>query len=599
MADASYETTLTESVEIGGKALDEELNAILASSLRPVCVGLALFYALLTGWYLVQYDGPAQTNMSLSTGLLSLGLLAGAVWFERNRLPPRFAHPAAAVIAGAVILNCLFLLVTVPQAQQTTNLMIAQLGFGCLLLSVPWFVGLALLSLLGWTWVAGVRTDTPEWRHFGLALAEATLFGGLVLFVRIRAYRNIQALRMRDQVLVHNLREASEAALCATKAKSQFLANMSHEIRTPMTAMLGMTELLQMTELGPQQREYASTIDRAGSTLLQLVNDILDFSKIEAGQLPLEDISFDVALLLREVKEMLGYKAQQRGLPLLLDLPSELPLRYRGDPNRIKQVILNLVGNAIKFTHEGQVTLHARAKVLDEERSLVEIAVEDTGIGIPEEQLDRVFEAFTQADASTTRRYGGTGLGLAISSRLARLMGGELRLESTVGQGSTFTLGLVLKNAVRRTSIPAPREVHEASRYQGRVLLVEDNVDTQSLADEMLRRMGCAVDLVNDGAQALDRLERERYDLVLMDCHMPNLNGYDATREIRRREAEHGAHTTIVALSASVLPEERARCAEVGMDDYVAKPFTNRDLERVLQRWLHAARQPQAASGAA
>ena len=215
-------------LEITNRALDDALNGVLAGSLRQVCVGLALLYALLTGWYLTQLDDSARLHMSGSTALLSIGLLVGAVWFERNRLPSWLAHTAASVIGAAVIMNCLFLLVTVPEARQTTNLMIAQLGFGCLLLSIRWFIALSAISLLGWAWVAGARTDEPDWYHFGLALFEATLFGALVLVVRIRAYRNIQMLRLRDQTLMRDLREANEAALVAVKAKSEFLANMSH-----------------------------------------------------------------------------------------------------------------------------------------------------------------------------------------------------------------------------------------------------------------------------------------------------------------------------------------------------------------------------------
>jgi signal transduction histidine kinase/CheY-like chemotaxis protein len=580
-------TTELGSIEVNDKALGEALNGILAASLRPVCVGLALFYALVTCWYFVELEGQAQRSMCLSTTLLSVGLLVGAIWFERNRIPVRYAHPAAALIASAVILNCLFLLVSVPEARQTTNLMIAQLGFGCLLLSVRWFAALAALSLLGWTWVAGARADDSEWHHFGLALFEATLFGGLVLFVRIRAYRNIQTLRMRDQVLVQHLREANQAALIAVHAKSGFLANMSHEIRTPMTAMIGMTELLLMSELDKQQREFATTIERAGNTLLQLVNDILDFSKIEAGQVVLEEVGFEIEAIVQEVKDLFAIKARQRNLALLIELESKLAPRYRGDPTRIKQVLINLVGNAIKFTHHGHVKIRVRSRPLDQEQAYIEVAVEDTGIGIREDQLARVFEAFTQADASTTRTYGGTGLGLAISSRLARLMGGDISARSEPGRGSTFTLSLMLRIARGRTTIPVPPIALGAVQYQGRVLVVENNEDNQNLAQELLRRMGCDVEIVTDGKQALDKLEQTSFDLVLMDCHMPHMNGYDATRAIRRREADNGGkHTTIVALSASVLPEERARCIEVGMDDYVAKPFSSRDLQRVLERWL-------------
>jgi signal transduction histidine kinase/FixJ family two-component response regulator len=566
--------------------VDEALDGMLAASLRPVCVGLALFYALLTAWYLVQYDAAEQTNLSLPTGLFSLALLAAAVWFERNQLPLAAVRVVTAAIGVAIIFTCLMQLVGVSHARQTTQLMIAQLGFGCLLFSIRWYLLLSLLSMLGWVWVAAGRLSDPDWRHFGLALAQATLFGALVLVVRIRAYRSVQTLRMRDQVLVRDLREANHAVLCAAKAKSEFLANMSHEIRTPMTAMLGMTELLQMTALDERQTEYASAIERSGNTLLQIVNDILDFSKIEAGHLAIEDVGFDLEGVLLEVHQMLQHRAREKNLVLRVEVDESLPRRYRGDPTRIKQVLINLVGNAIKFTHKGQVILRAQSTPLDEARALVEMAVQDTGIGIPKEQQERVFEAFTQADASTTRRYGGTGLGLAISTRLVRLMGGEIKLKSKPAAGSTFTVSLVLNIAGRPSTHPVAAKAEPNDRYHARILVVEDNADNQVLAERMLRHLGCEVDIAADGAIALERLEQGAYDLILMDCHMPKLNGYEATREIRRREADSGKHTTIVALSASVLPEERERCIEVGMDDYIGKPFTRGDLQAVFRRWL-------------
>ena len=440
-----------QSAEISESALDEALNGILAASMRPVCVGMALLYALLTAWYLLQYDGTAQTNMGLSTGLLSLALVVGAVWFERNQLPARYAHSVAALIAVPIVLHCLFLLVSVPEARYTTNLMITLLGLGCLLLSVRWFATLALLALLGWLWVASTHLQQADWRHFGLALLESTFFGALVLWVRIGAYRNIQGLRLRDHLLVDELREASEAALAATRVKSEFLANMSHELRTPMTAMLGMTELLQMTALDQDQREFANTIERAGNTLLQLVNDILDFSKIEAGHMQLEEVGVELEVLLREVCALLEVKARQKGLALVLDVAPNVP-RLRGDPTRIGQIVM--LGNAIKFTHAGHVKLSARVAPLQEGSMLVTLAVEDTGIGIAQDALQRVFEVFTQADASTTRRYGGTGLGLAIARRLIELMGGGLKVDSELGRGSTFTVSIPLSVAQRRTTTP-------------------------------------------------------------------------------------------------------------------------------------------------
>jgi signal transduction histidine kinase len=593
---------------IGQAAIQHELNVVLADSLRPICVGLALFYALISIWYMGQFAatpdaspsvalefGPwslqllAAAMQPLSTGVFSLGLLASAVWFSRNKLPPRLAHPVAALLGCAVIVNCLVLIVTGAEARQTTNLMVAQIGFGCLLFSMRWYAVLSTLAIGGWLWVVGARRAEADWYHFGIALGEATLFGVLVLWVRLRAQRNLHEVYLRDQWLKEQLRAANESAKSAVRAKSEFLANMSHEIRTPMTAMLGMTELLQMTELDATQREFADTVARAGDTLLQLVNDILDCSKIEAGQLQIEEVGFELPALLQEVREMLEIKARQRGLKLEIDIADDVPKRLLADPTRIRQVLVNLAGNAIKFTHAGSVTVRARADAPGPSGQFVlDLAVEDTGIGIAKEQQARVFEAFTQADTSTTRRYGGTGLGLTICTRLTQLMGGSISLESELDKGSTFRVRLpVLVETTEQPIVTSPPRSLNAARkaFSGRVLLVEDNVENQALAVRLLQHFGCEVDFASDGSQALSQLQVNKYDLVFMDCHMPNLNGYDATREIRRREGTD-AHTTIIALSASVLPEERQKCLDVGMDDYVAKPFSRRDLENVLERWL-------------
>ncbi len=591
--------------EVAESAVRGAMNAMLAESMRPICVGLALFYALLSIWYGHQLAsspstgetlsialGPLTVRLSsgalipLSTGLFSFGLLAVAVWFERNKLPARFAHPVAATIGLAVIVNCLVLLVSSGEPRQTTNLMIAQIGFGCLLLSARWFSLLSAVSLGGWLWVAGGRRQEIGWYHFGMALVQATLFGGFVLYLRIRSQRNLQRMYLRDQAFKQYLQAANAEALVAVKAKAEFLANMSHEIRTPMTAMLGMTELLQMTELDATQRDYADTVARSGNTLLQLVNDILDFSKIEAGQLSIEEVRFDVNELAAEVHEMLEVKARQKNIELHIEVAPGTPARFRGDPTRIKQVLVNLIGNAIKFTHQGSVTLRASATPAGIGHYVVAFAVIDTGIGIAPEHQSRVFDAFTQADTSTTRRYGGTGLGLAISSQLVRLMGGAIALHSEARKGSTFTVSLPLPVEEGARSLPPEADDEPERKFSAKVLLVEDNEENRALTLKLLQYLGCEVAEAADGCDALEQLEQHDFDLVFMDCHMPKLSGYDATRALRERE-QNGKHTTIIALTASVLPEERQHCLDVGMDDYVGKPFNRGDLRQMLERWLH------------
>ena len=578
-------STLPPIEDIDRAELREALDGILASTLRPVSLGLGFFYALLGVWYFVSLDGAARATMTSSTALLSLGLVTGAIWFERNQLPSRLAHPVSAVMAGAVIVHGLLVLVTVPEARMTTNLMIAEIGLGALLLSARWFAALSLGAVAGWLWVVEGRAGDPLWEHFGIALAEATLFGGLILFARIRAYKRIETLRLRDRHMTRRLRAASEAALAAARAKGEFLANMSHEIRTPMTAMLGMGELLLMSDLSPRQREYADAISRSGNSLLQIVNDILDFSKIEANRLRLEEVGLDPRQILAEVRETLAVRAGQKKLDLRVQIDRDVPARYLGDPTRIKQVILNLGDNAVKFTAAGGVAIHASSKPFDAQRHVLSIVVRDTGVGIAPEDLDHIFEAFAQADASTTRKYGGTGLGLAISQRLVQRMDGDITVASRPGEGSIFTARFVLRVDPTGHLEPTREAQRAPETFQGRVLLVEDIPDNRTLAIELLQGLGCSVEVVPDAQRALDRLEHDAFDLVFMDCQMAGLSGYDATREIRRREGTT-KHTPIVALTASVMPEDRERCRQAGMDGYVPKPFSRQDLQDALRRWL-------------
>jgi PAS domain S-box-containing protein len=443
------------------------------------------------------------------------------------------------------------------------------------------------------------RTGQPI-RAFEYAIARAS--GPLIVEQSISLERDAHGRGVGFLVITRDcterrraeedLAKARDAAEAANRAKSEFLANMSHEIRTPMNGIIGMTALALDGPLTAAQAECLDTIRRQAESLLTIVNDILDFSKIESRRVEVESVPFTLAHALDEVVRPLAMRAREKGITLTSAVAAEVPSRIVGDPVRLKQIVTNLVGNAVKFTEEGSVTLTVTADRRADSLVMLHFFVTDTGIGIPAEKQAAIFEPFRQVDGSMTRRFGGTGLGLAIASTLVELMGGRIEVDSAPGRGTTFHItvptaaageDVQTASAVSAAVAAAARRAAAPAR-KARILVAEDNIVNQRVAEALLTKRGHTVTVVNNGREAIDALQRNAYDLVLMDVQMPEMDGFEATAAIRRMERDTGRRVRIVAMTAHAMSGDREHCLAAGMDGYLSKPIDQRTLYDVVEQ---------------
>jgi signal transduction histidine kinase/ActR/RegA family two-component response regulator len=384
------------------------------------------------------------------------------------------------------------------------------------------------------------------------------------------------------------------AAEKANQAKSLFLANMSHEIRTPMHGVLGMTELLLSGTVDLKTRYYAETIHKSAKSLLGIIDDVLDFSKIEAGKLKIEFATLQITQLVQSVIDLFAENAKRKNLKIISQIHSNVPVELIGDQVRLRQILSNLISNAIKFTEMGEVFVSVALAEDESDSCLIRFEVKDTGIGISDDSINSIFERFSQADNSLTRIHGGTGLGLSIAKQLAELMGGTVGVSSEHGIGSIFWFTARMKRPATSpndVTILSRSEIMDNTLLQyARILLAEDNLVNQEIAVAMLESLGCRMEVVDDGNKAVDAWQRSDFDLILMDCQMPVLDGYAARRRIRELESDPSAgvdrHITIVAITGHALHEDRAKCLAAGMDDYLTKPYSVLQLRSVLERWF-------------
>lgn len=440
---------------------------------------------------------------------------------------------------------------------------------------VLWFIGHRThFSLLG------TYEIDSEIAHLYILPASTLTTFGLVIFEFIYLSKII----LSEQKSLITALKAEEKA---NHAKSEFLATMSHEIRTPMNGVIGMTSALLNLELSPKQKEAAELIQKSGTHLLHVINDILDFSKIESGKLELEICPFDLRDLIHELTELYTLKTNEKGIQLLTQIDPQCPSLLEGDSTRLRQILTNFIGNAIKFTDQGEISILVDVLSITDTVVDLQVAVKDSGVGIPPDIIDKIFESFSQADSSTSRKYGGTGLGLTIASKLIEIMNGEIGLESQVNKGSTFFFKISLPIS---TAITSPENSSISSKQdrdpppQLNILIVEDNLINQKVILSLLEELGYKADIVIDGVEAINSVQKTFYDLVFMDMQMPRLDGLEATRQIVNSTSIE-KRPIIIAMTANATQEDRKKCLDAGMNDYVSKPVTLEVIRSILLKW--------------